>query len=953
MELNRRFPGLVALMLALAAPSAALGGIVLSADGGYDVGGALFTLDPEANSPGARGITDARELRQSFQLADSLDVEELVLSVALNGTAGDLVLRVYQLADVTAGTWSAGTLVHSLTVPTGGTSSGANLRLSLSGADVFFLPARNAGTTGYGIELTQSAGGGIGSIRHSNTGSDLFAPGNYYTETGNAGSSGGSPNTTRDLGLSIAGSTVDGEGDRDEDGLDDRWEDRHFGDDDGIATDAELELEDGAGDPDGDGFDNEAEETAATDPNDGLAHPGGGAVFYVAPDGDDAAPGSIDEPFATIGRAQQAAAPGTTVYFRGGTHAIDVGQVDEYTGIFARVFLMNKSGTAGNPIRYWAYPGEEPVIDMTAVNPAGYRIYTFYVTADWLHFRGLTVTGVQVNITTHTQSICFDNEGSHNLYERLVLRDNQAIGMWIGNGRDNLVLHCDAYRNWDYTSEGGVGGNVDGFGCHASADEGNVFRGCRAWLNSDDGFDLINVDHAVLIEDCWAAYNGYSEENGSLVSRGDGTGFKAGGYGKPPSSVPSPIPRHVVRGCLAVGNKQNGFYANHHPGGLDFIANTALRNRRNFNLLNYDTDPLVDDDVPGFDHVLRNNVGIDATLEELANADLASCDSSHNAWDLAVAVDAADFVSLDESFLSAPRQPDGKLPVVPLMRLVPGSDLVDAGTDVGIPFAGTAPDLGGFERDAIEIGNFDFSLPVVGATTPRPAGMVWEFEPGAGVTPQGGGQVASLGGAGAIGQACDGFEPGETYHLRVVGTATSAGAELELWIDGVPLGTRTLGPAESAVDAAFVADGSRQSLRLAATGSAGELRLSSVEITRVGATSDRDADGLPDAWEFDWFGDLAQQPSSDPDGDGSSNAVEERLALDPTSGSEAFRITQAGTGGFSWPGAEGIGFRVERSTTLDGWSEIDTVPGQAPTTHYQDPSPPDAGAFYRVAFDLP
>jgi len=35
---------------------------------------------------------------------------------------------------------------------------------------------------------------------------------------------------------------------------------------------------------------------------------------------------------------------------------------------------------------------------------------------------------------------------------------------------------------------------VDGFGCHVgkTTETGNVFRNCRAWRNSDDGFDLIN-----------------------------------------------------------------------------------------------------------------------------------------------------------------------------------------------------------------------------------------------------------------------------------------------------------------------------------------------------------------------------------------------------------------------------------------------------------------------------
>ena len=164
--------------------------------------------------------------------------------------------------------------------------------------------------------------------------------------------------------------------------------------------------------------------------------------------------------------------------------------------------------------------------------------------------------------------------------ERLSVHDGMAIGFWIGNGAHNLVLNCDAYRNHDDVSENRRGGNTDGFGFHGPRGSvGNVFRGCRAWFNSDDGFDFINSGEAAVAEDCWAFYNGFSPRFEPLA---DGNGFKAGGHaGTPVARLPNPIPRHVVRGCLAVRNKANGFYANHHIGGVDFIHNSAARNRAN------------------------------------------------------------------------------------------------------------------------------------------------------------------------------------------------------------------------------------------------------------------------------------------------------------------------------------------------------------------------------------
>jgi hypothetical protein len=45
----------------------------------------------------------------------------------------------------------------------------------------------------------------------------------------------------------------------------------------------------------------------------------------------------------------------------------------------------------------------------------------------------------------------------------------------------------------------------------------------------------------------------------------------------------------------------------------------------------------------------------------------------------------------------APRLPDGSLPPLPHFHLVAGSDLIDKGVDVGLPYTGAAPDLGAFE----------------------------------------------------------------------------------------------------------------------------------------------------------------------------------------------------------------------------------------------------------------
>jgi hypothetical protein len=56
-----------------------------------------------------------------------------------------------------------------------------------------------------------------------------------------------------------------------------------------------------------------------------------------------------------------------------------------------------------------------------------------------------------------------------------------------------------------------------------------------------------------------------------------------------------------------------------------------------------------------------------------------------------------DFMTLDESLLTLPRQTNGDLPYIAFAQLVSGSDLVNAGTNIGFAFTGAAPDLGAFE----------------------------------------------------------------------------------------------------------------------------------------------------------------------------------------------------------------------------------------------------------------
>jgi hypothetical protein len=429
------------------------------------------------------------------------------------------------------------------------------------------------------------------------------------------------------------------------------------------------------------------------------------ASYYVAVNGCDTAAGCINSPFATIQRAQAAVNAGDTVWVRGGVYVMQPEHIATFYRHWAYIIHLHKSGAEGRRIHYWAFPGEKPSFDFSAVNPAGYRINAFQVSASHIHLKGLDVFGVQVNIKTHTQSICFSNEGNHNIFEQLVMRDGKAIGFYMRTGAHNLVLNCDAYNNHDDVSGDRRGGNVDGFGFHVrQGDVGNVIRGCRAWFNSDDGYDCINSYETVVFENCWAFFNGFSSSFGRLA---DGNGFKIGGYGQAPalSRLPNPIPHNEVRFCIAYRNKANGFYANHHvETGNRWIHNTAYRNSVNFNMLSQyitksqTTGADTTIDCAGIRHVLMNNVSF-RFGNQRDTLHLGSSTNTFNTFspDFTHVVSEFDFESVDETLLMAPRQPDGSLPMNGFLRPKKGSALVDKGVNVGYPFCGVAPDLGAFE----------------------------------------------------------------------------------------------------------------------------------------------------------------------------------------------------------------------------------------------------------------
>ncbi len=416
------------------------------------------------------------------------------------------------------------------------------------------------------------------------------------------------------------------------------------------------------------------------------------AVYYVAVAGDDTAPGSLEKPFATIQRGQEAAAPGDTVFIRGGTYKIVKG------GKLGAGIYLTKSGTSDSKrICYWAYKNEKPILDFAnlEMDPLVSGAGVWIDGGNWLYLKGLEIRNVPMPGNRSNNGI-WGNPTSNTIFENLNTHHNKGTGLFLayGNG-GNLILNCDSHDNYDPLSDQGDGQNADGFGVHyQKSGPPTVLRGCRAWWNSDDGFDCINQGVAVTVEDSWNALNGYKPGTTTSAPDGNGNGFKMGGWGMPPAKYPDPIPQHTIRRCLAFMNKAAGIYQNHHMVSNFYYNNTSYANRgAGFNMLGYDLGKAADAGMG----IYRNNVVFQGT----ATSNATGADAANNSWSISgLTLAASDFLSVDTAGVFGPRKPDGSLPDVDFLKPSANSKLLNKGKDVGLPFAGSAPDLGAFEYGA-------------------------------------------------------------------------------------------------------------------------------------------------------------------------------------------------------------------------------------------------------------
>ena len=269
--------------------------------------------------------------------------------------------------------------------------------------------------------------------------------------------------------------------------------------------------------------------------------------IYVSPNGKSNAAGTKDAPM-DIYTAVKIAAPGQKILIKEGTY-----------NLFSTVKVERGiNGTADAMIYMIADPeaGSRPVFDF------GGKCAGMILAGDYWYFQGFDVTrsadaqkGIQVS-------------GNHNILDRIKAYKNGNTGIQISRylGTDqfnqwpahNTILNCSSYLNADKGYE-----DADGFAAKLTVGQGNVFDGCIAAYNADDGWDLFAKVQSgsigvVTIQNCVAFKNGYIlDENGREINAGNGNGFKMGGDSMPGA--------HVLKNSVAFANKAKGIDSNSCP----------------------------------------------------------------------------------------------------------------------------------------------------------------------------------------------------------------------------------------------------------------------------------------------------------------------------------------------------------------------------------------------------
>jgi hypothetical protein len=351
-----------------------------------------------------------------------------------------------------------------------------------------------------------------------------------------------------------------------------------------------------------------------------------------------------------------------------------------YTFQDKETIVLSKSGERGNKIFFGTIGANRAVLDFSKhallSTNQGVLVYGNY----W-YIRGIDITkagdnGMLIEDTAVMNSKKWDDShprACYNIIEWCNFIENQDAGLQLKNGASfDTVINCDSYYNYDPTD----GGDADGFAPKMNCGLGIYFYGCRAWQNSDDGWDHYLKDDGraqaseapnTTCEYSICYKNGYIKDGSE---KGNGNGFKMGSeYLKVD---------FITRHCLSVGNLAKGFDANNNKGSMTMLNCSAYNNDLDYSMQSGSS-------------VIKNCNSTGGASKIKVNSTVTTSDWTGT---------NTDFESVTLADLIAPRNTDGSLSAKTLAFMKPKSSdtkFINKGTDIGLPISGGKADIGWIE----------------------------------------------------------------------------------------------------------------------------------------------------------------------------------------------------------------------------------------------------------------
>ena len=410
--------------------------------------------------------------------------------------------------------------------------------------------------------------------------------------------------------------------------------------------------------------------------------------------------------------------------------------------ITATVDVKTAAGTASKRTYVGAYKDAHPIIDgykMPYSNNSqsnGLRTRVAYV-----HLYGITMR--------YAGFKGFLIGGSYNLIENCTSQASVDSGFGVKDADNCTFINCDSFDSFDYqlggTSNPDFGGNADGFCDKQFSGAGNTYINCRAWNNSDDGWDLYKrgTSSPIVFINCITYNNApeYYDFTGNprletdkswfdsvegqtmktsknhtdtwyrthYYNNGNKNGFKIGGAG-----VATDV---TMYRCLAIANTVKGFDQNYTQGNVKLYNCTGYDNKNNYHFGSAEMASLdIRNSISHYSHEADWDKPKDEWWKDIITT--GNYTHSSNSWDMEgmKPVDG-DFLALDPTLSISERNADGSLNIPTLLCLAQGSKFIDAGEVIAgySDYKGSKPDLGWKEYEDVPTAISETVAPLKGA----------------------------------------------------------------------------------------------------------------------------------------------------------------------------------------------------------------------------------------------